>query len=976
MTKRGVWAGALVAPLWMATEVAGVLAPPSPWVFAEAEACKRSDRGWSVLACPPKQLDTPSGGGLLIGDNAERGDAIARLVVPTAGTYRVWIRVATTRTPNFQSSIYRVSLVQDGKTVASQTFDRARGASVVPQESDVLDELSGKPKPPPFVWDGFAADLRAGVADMKLEKVRDGRQVMPAPALDCIYATTNSAVQPPPLDEIAPLLYARVVLPADATVPLTLGGGGRSGDWKTRVALGRFGKVDPAKPGYLPIRPGESSAWVNLSEQSNYNRDWMLYEFGPEVPKSHVGPVRYTLQFSTMPHERGVFDSVAVSGRTPRVSMWMNIGERDTATDWECARLAAAKVAALPAARGKRPVKFPVATAICVGGLSENVIDQEMRTVAGLGFNSFGLGSGDQLFIDYGAKYGYTFLDAQQFGRLGNPAQVQAYAEHLRTNTVYDKVPFVSLADEPGCNFDGYVASDPECVAGFAGFLKARGVTPAELGLESLAEAKPAHYPENNDPLHYWSMRYYTYSLGGRFRATTAALRDAGLRSGANFACQIVGNVAWNGANWFELYRDGDLTYGWTEDWFNMCSTYQFVGFQMAVMRAACKPAGVPYGTYCIIGNRTPWDVGAKAFSQLARKLDAFKVFNYGPSYANADSFNNRDTNLFQAVRDVNFAIGAIEDSYMQSQPAKGDVAMLYSSTSDLWNMQWHNWFPSSLPGLERSTLYMLLGQCGIRADILHESDLRTELPKWKAFFAVDSHIHADYVDAIVAWVKEGGTLYLGANALAFDHYNRPTGIEAKLGIRRGSFQLQSVPGILEGGIPDSVGQVSFADASIPILYGVQEVSGELLASRADGQPAVSSVACGKGRVILCGFYPGLSHFKRASHNKAVHFQSLSIYPGDTRALMRAILDRAGATSLIRSDNPMIEAHLLEAPDRDIVVLSNWTGAPCKTRVTVAGHRYTRAVPVRGEVASLETGEIGSALVISVGSGDFIECFK
>ena len=472
-------------------------------------------------------------------------------------------------------------------------------------------------------------------------------------------------------------------------------------------------------------------------------------------------------------------------------------------------------------------------------------------------------------------------------------------------------------------------------------------------------------------------MRYYVKAFGDRFRGSTQAAASQSLRTGVNFACQAVGNILWDGADWFQFYRDGTLTYGWTEDWFNLCNTYQFVSFQMAVMRAACKPAGTPYGTYCVIGNRTPWDVGAKSFSQFARRIDSFKIFNYGPSYGNADNFDNREPELFQEVRDVNFAIGAVEDTYLEAEPLRGDVAMLYSTTSDIWNSWKRDWFPASLPGLERSTLYLLLGQCGVRTDIVYEGDLAQQLKDHRALFAIDSHIHADNLPALIDWVKAGGILYLGANALAYDHYNRPTQIEAKLGIRRGEFKLESAPGGLQGGMPATLGEVAGHGEAIPMIYGVQDVEGEALAARSDGRPALSATRVGKGKVVQCGFFPGLSHFKRASHNRDINFQSLSVYPENTRSMMRAVLEAIEVKPLVQASHPMVEAHLLQASDCDLAVLANWSGE--KQSVTIAlpsDSKYTRAEAVRAEDAELTNSSDGCSLRLTVGTGDFVRLFR
>ena len=60
--------------------------------------------------------------------------------------------------------------------------------------------------------------------------------------------------------------------------------------------------------------------------------------------------------------------------------------------------------------------------------------------------------------------------------------------------------------------------------------------------------------------------------------------------------------------------------------------------------------------------------------------------------------------------------------------------------------------------------------------------------------FVQGAQLNADAATALAAWVKEGGTLYLGAGSAQFDQYNQPMDFDGQLGIKRGAFTLAQPP--------------------------------------------------------------------------------------------------------------------------------------------------------------------------------------
>ena len=1000
MKKRAKGPVAFLSLLLLAQGVslAVPLSPEEPGgILFEAERCKnlRAD-SWRVIRY--KKSDGlpayPSGGALLEAATADVDPAIGIIdKKPAGGRYRAWVRFALPREMNVEVSPCSVTLRQKGKDFPTRSFEVP--SSLIEEEFRTGKDL--------YAWKEYGIVEIAEDEPLSVAFTQESSEAFDSvcASFDCLFLASDLARDKPPSASTVPAnLYLRFIVEEDGS-PMTLSVHGHDWHWKKwiRATAGTRQRRRDGKESTVPTAAGTASDWLNLSLESDFSDLGFQTEIAPAniVGKGNgPKPLHYRIQLASAPDEAAVFMDRETRDvkRAPAVIGWLNPGSRVFEPDYLCAREVADKIASFPPARGKRPERFPVATALSAARCADDVIDRELRNLAALGFNSYGLGTPIPFFIEHGPKHGFRFLDGQQFrGELratrkdaqgferddpeASARKAAAFAKTLRDNAV--AVPFCSLADEPSMNF-AELTSSPKLLHDFPVFLEANGVTAAELGIPSLAEARPARYEQARSPaLHYWSMRYYVQVFGDRFRGSTKAAEGQGLRTGVNFACQAVGNILWDGADWFRFYRDGTLTYGWTEDWFNMCQTYQFVGFQMATMRAACHPAKVPYGTYCVIGNRTPWDVGAKAFTQLARKLDGFKIFNYGPSYGSADSFDRREPALLQEVRDVNFAIGAVEGTYLASEPLRGDTALLYSTTSDIWNSRKTDWFPASLFGIERSTLYLLLGQCGVRADVLYEGDLARFLKDYDSLFATDSHIHSDNLPALVEWVRKGGKLYLGPNALAFDQYDRPTKIEEALGFERSGFTRHGAfqGTVLSHSMPRPVGEVVGYGDPIPIVYAEQEIGGVPLASRKDGKAAVTVTKTGKGEVFQCGFLPGLSHFKRGRHDPEVRFQSLSLYPENTRELIKGVLGKMGVRPAVESDHPMVEAHLLQGPDRDLLVLANWSGKTREVAVTIRRKEgYRSAKAVRADSCEVARDVDGTTVTLTLPAGDFVELTK
>ena len=106
----------------------------------------------------------------------------------------------------------------------------------------------------------------------------------------------------------------------------------------------------------------------------------------------------------------------------------------------------------------------------------------------------------------------------------------------------------------------------------------------------------------------------------------------------------------------------------------------------------------------------------------------------------------------------------------------------------------------------------------------------------------------------------------------------------------------------------------------------------------------------GKGKVICSGFFPGLSYMHDSKRTNPKIY-SLRNYPAAHRKYIASL--KLPAPKVECSDH-LVEAHLLESPEKYLIVLANWSGAKRTVTVKFNGKSCTR----------------------TIGGGDFIEINK
>ena len=863
--------------------------------------------------------DRPSGGKFLSGHTKKDGIASKTVDIAAPGKYKLhWRYLDVLNYPG----AYKVEVKQNGSVLSENVYNE-KSQRATPAAQKKYGTSFAK-----FMWEflEFSAPAKGKIEIVLTKLPANNLTAQGSRHLDLFLLTQDLNYKPQILD-LHPL-YVQIRMLNEQKTPTVIhvfGRLSRSPSYPPHMNINKKGLHIGAYKGFAPkqnfLKAGEASPWVKISPYLTFNgNDRLVFDARTNYRK-YDSEAAFEVLLSRTPDEKNIIKRYRRSGKGNGIIIAINLPAGTITSDVEESRKNLDRANAASAVPGgKRPEKYPFISGVRVGPRSEapEVVKNEAQVVRSLGLNGVigAMSSSAEAKKDFPKYTLAAFFFHLNNGKCFAQPKLKGLDELMKKQAEiiasHGRKPlFINLMDEPDYDVD-HVVKCAFCKSRFAAFLAENKVKVS--GMPTL--------DKKQGELFYWTLRYRNRVVTNFFKAATdaAAKHLPGIFTTANFAPDVTGgNSVGRGCDWFEILNSGALTYGWHEDWANLSGTYQCVGFQNAVMRAACRKNNLTYGIYNIL-CRHPWEVEAKGFAAIGYGNSAMHFFNYGPHYANASDMNSQRPEIYQAIKNVTFATGAVEDTLTAARPVRGDVAMLLSSTSDIWNRGADNIY-----GKERVYLHMLLRHCNYSADVLSEDDLSTELKNYKVLFVVDSHIIKKQLKYILDWVRQGNTLYLGANALMYDEANKPLNIAVP---RKKYTALHKVSRGQDNFVRPSKKNKKFQKMTI--------IGGQQL-------PMNNVVKFGKGRVICSGFFPGLSYMHESKRTGKIY--SIRNYPEAHRNYIASLKLPAPR---IESSDYRIEAHLLESPDKYLIVLSNWTGEKRQVTVTFKGKTYTRTIGAGG----------------------------
>lgn len=841
-------------------------------VFIEAETFQPSSPGWQ----PTSGEQRASRAQTLWGADGP-GDAIATRTVTLseAGAYRVWVRylhVGAWRGP------FALSISAAGNEIAKKGFDLEPAAGVTDWT---------------YSWQSLKADLPAGEITLSLAKHEQKNCVGYVRRVDCLLLSTDEQLVPDHLP-YGPQTFVRVTFGEDYDRPvyLHLFADHYRDPWYAHYSLGRDGMHKAVQPPATGLaRSGEATPWCNLTptvyqdsgaalnfsvRHDYYDRPARLrakLEFGRATSAADQD-VQVIKTFDVDASPNGVviiappnLESAENIARLKRDREFAEeVGRQADAFDWPT--------------HGRPPVKIPflvTATLGVHGGqVDAQVSAREMKTLAYFGFNGAHERVLGGLWLTEGNSYCRPALDAMRKRAKDEAEQFRKAGRKL------DDIAFCMLTDEPTGQPASFAANDEAYRDAFRAWLRKQGIMPANLLVESWDDVRPVVETERDrrPALHYYTQLFRTRALGDFMAVQRRMIEDAYGRSFptlVNFSDGAVyhANFCGQGVDYFELLDADDQNAIWGEDWSNNASTYQCAAYNIDLMRAAARKRGQSIGHYLIAyAGRKPWDIKTKATAETARGVKAWMNFCYGPSWSSHEggpawrsSLWYARPELWRANAEITREIGAVEDWLLAARPAAAKVGILYNSSADIWTMPGNQAF-----GFDRMHTWLALTHAQVPVDVVPEREVATgRLDGYQVCYLSGPNLTRSAAATLRAWVEAGGTLWLSAGAAARDEFNRPLSeVEAMLPAVRGE--------VAEHEAYQNAGRfLSYLTARDTVTWGPEKLEvlsvkqplapregSQVLATFADGKPAVIAGGVGRGRVLMAGFLPALSYIKPA----------------------------------------------------------------------------------------------------------------
>ena len=925
--------------------------------FVEAE----SFSGWSVLEGPIAR--EASGLKMLGGANgAPKGVATATVQVKDAGRYHIWVRYSSH--PKWRGPFHLTALAGT-REVSDALFDAA---------------FEGHNSRDKMTWRSFEADLPEGEVTLRLSKHENKNSPGISRMVDCVLLTMNPETKPDHLNYGAQT-FVRVTLGDGYEKPayIHIFADHYHADWYAHWSLGRSGPVQGIqvkKTDYLSS--GEATPWCNLTPTIYQDSGATLYFTARHAYTDHAPRLKARIDFATSPDEKSIVRSYEIDNAPGTVAIYTPpnlVTEENKALlkrDIEIAE-DIGKLADLHTwpTHGKKPEKFPFfVTATIQQGWNKfdaRVTQREEKTLGYFGFNECHHSHIGGAWHMKDKSYCLPDLDKMR-------AEFQREAAAFKeAGGKAENIVFCELTDEPTGQPLDLAATMPSYTEPFQKWLKSKKLTSADLlvkGWEDVRIVTPARRADF-PALYYWSQLFRTRALGDFMAVQGKMAHEAyggefpvlanfsdGAVYGANFCIQ--------GVDYFELLDSDDQNAIWGEDWSNGASSYQCASFNVDLMRGAARERGQKIAHHLVAhARRKPWDVKLKATSEAARGVKIFNNFCYGPTWASHEGGPYFKSHLWHskpeswtANASITREIGAAEELLLPAMPAPAQVALLYSTASDVWTVDENFAF-----GFDRMHTWMALSHAQMPVDVVAERQIeRGMLDGYQVCYLSGPNLTRAAAVKLKAWVQAGGKIFLTAGAAMKDEYNRPLDVlDDLLPAQRGDLttlqKFQASGRYLNTLQPKDT--VTWRTGNAEVLSVKQTLTAksgaETLATFNDHSAAIVR----KNNITVCGFLPALSYIKtaldrRQAAEEAKHPLTERSYnpwdfPADVRDLI--LMPAAGISRPVECSHALVDAVFMPSENGIVIPLANYTLEPIS--------KLTLRVPSAKKIARAESAVHG-----------------
>jgi len=447
--------------------------------------------------------------------------------------------------------------------------------------------------------------------------------------------------------------------------------------------------------------------------------------------------------------------------------------------------------------------------------------------------------------------------------------------------------------------------------------------------------------------VHYWTQRFRSYFTAMFYRQATKAVVKyfpPGIRTCVNLQAEpVTGGGMWDGAlNIFDLGRLEGFNALQVEDWHHNPVN---VRYAMNLMRAAARKKEQEV-TALVVGDY----VGQRVVANLMQGTRNYLFYLYGPVY-NIGPVWAENKESQRNLGDVMRKVARTEDEILASKNRQAEAAVLVANSSETNRVYFEYPFDH-----ERMSIYGALADANIPLDVVGEEEVIEDnaLSRYKILYVCDPHVDAKAQQKIKDWVAAGGTVWSNGVGLARNEYSEPSKVmDEVFGLQsRGVVKpfvktgFTTMPPGTTVDIPK--GDVYAADVVKDVRFSAvapfsaekpdyKLSTGKVLATFADGKPAIVHNKFGKGQAFLNAFPAGLAY---SEHYGPSGYNFARIPRGGPSTAIRGQLMSAPALAVgckpqVKTNSHMVWGDIHDGAAQSVVYLINTSQADSTAPIEV-----------------------------------------
>ncbi|MHB9106453.1 MAG: beta-galactosidase trimerization domain-containing protein [Armatimonadota bacterium] len=922
-------------------------------VVAEGEQFKPLDnKGWKLTHQDDSYASHTYGGmwtmnGALLGAPADSDGSVAvqDVTIPAAGQYRVWSKY---QSPPYFSFTHKLEVVQGGKTVLSRVY----GKIDAPRLFSFGAAYNYKPLAQLWWFWGVDHDaaegsepvtLVAGPAQIRLVTVK-GPQPAGDPMVDFVVLTTDlrdgylggypgyNTSSPFTREAFAASkLYMRFQNTTGAPAKMTL-----------RVAghyQPDYGGKQAAFP-EEPVAPGAWSPWFNVAPTMKLVHEegaWLSIPGATEFPvqaardaagKEIVGDCK-------VPNGESVVIPIDIAwNKTRRVR-----------TSRECAQelINLSQTTWRTANGGKKPKEI-----LYFGAFNGPAWVGDLKDALGYntGFDKWP-----------GKQYDHNPIDGYH-QHTHNDAEIRQYVPSIKDKAAFRVLSFGDEIHIPEINYN-----DPALQPLFTQWVKAKGLTKADLGVEP--DRALLTDRGTNARLKWYSKLFSDEQGFAQFQNMTKLAKELigpQVETGANYSPHVTPQYYGPQNQYVDIFKANGMTMYWTEDYiFSVAQQPQMISWMFGIQNCAVKYNKQKIHMY--IMPHAPGQVPeffrrslVYAVGAGARHIDNFWV-------APAETFTENSIawaypDMFKVLHESIYDSAEVEPYQLTGKERPNRVAIIIGRATDFNERLAEPDYTKdkflkmcdnakgqgpkqNICHVDQQMLFFALKHAQLGVDLITEEDiLDGYLKNYDTVYFSGEWVNHQIIPVLERWAANGGILYAAGGLGHKNEFNeQDPGMPKLLGLKGVTVDknLYHVRPYLELPLADPIDTITLDGAKIPAI-GMKQVlqpdTAKVLGTWADGTAAVTVRTVGKGKIFAVGTLAGCTYMKTglrvtpwARGGRKMVYNPTGFDAAATKLALLGV-DAKPLNREVVCSNQYVEALVRDSDQGTLLTLVNWDNTP------------------------------------------------